>query len=104
MLPKRSLMSPVVQEDQVVSNVFFMKPESSHIMTPRMRHLLRQLATIIIDLNMGFAHLSKGNNSSGETVQTKYGETPVGSFLRYQVSFTESNLSAEAHLNFSTPK
>ena len=79
-----------------------MKPESSHIMTPRMRHLLRQLATI--DLNMGFAHLSKGNNSSGETVQTKYGETPVGSFLRYQVSFTESNLSAEAHLNFSTPK
>ena len=57
-----------------------------------------------IDLNMGFAHLSKGNNSSGETVQTKYGETPVGSFLRYQVSFTESNLSAEAHLNFSTPK
>ena len=102
MLPKRSLMSPVVQEDQVVCNVFFMKPESSHIMTPRMRHLLRQLATI--DPNMGFAHLSKGNNSSGETVQTKYGETPVGSFLRYQVSFTESNLSTEAHLNFSTPK
>ena len=57
-----------------------------------------------IDPNMGFAHLSKGNYSSGETVQTKYGETPVGSFLCYQVSFTESNLSAEAHLNFSTPK
>ena len=61
-----------------------------------------ELATI--DPNMGFAHLSKGNNLSGETVQTKYEETPVGSFLRYQVSFTESNLSAEAHLNFSTPK
>ena len=56
-----------------------------------------ELATI--DLNMGFAHLSKGNNSSGETRQTKYGETPVGSFLSYQVSFTESNFSAEADLN-----
>ena len=51
-----------------------------------------------IDPNMGFAHLSKGNNSSGETAQTKYGETPVGSFLSYQVSFTESNFSAEADL------
>ena len=50
--------------------------------------------------NMGSAYLSKGkNNSSGETVQTKYGETPVGSFLSYQVSFTESNFSAEADLN-----
>ena len=48
---------------------------------------------------MGFAHLSKGNNLSGETAQTKYGETPVGSFLSYQVSFTESNFSAEADLN-----
>lgn len=56
-----------------------------------------ELATI--DPNMGFAHLSKGNNSSGETAQTKYGETPVGSFLSYQVSFTESNFSAEADLN-----
>ena len=43
------------------------------------------LATI--DPNMGFAHLSKGSNSSCETAQTKYGETPVGSFLSYQVSF-----------------
>lgn len=57
----------------------------------------KELATI--DPNMGFAHLSKGNNSSGETAQTKYGETPVGSFLSYQVSFTESNFSAEADLN-----
>ena len=56
-----------------------------------------ELATI--DPNMGFAHLSKGNNSSGETAQTKYGETPVGSFLSNQVSFTESNFSAEADLN-----
>ena len=55
-----------------------------------------ELATI--DPNMGFAHLSKSNNSSGETAQTKYGETPVGSFLSYQVSFTESNFSAEADL------
>ena len=59
--------------------------------------LKTELATI--DSNMGFAHLSKGNNSSGETAQTKYGETPVGSFLSYQVSFTESNFSAEADLN-----
>ena len=44
-----------------------------------------ELATI--DPNMGFAHLSKGNNSSCETAQKKYGETPVGSFLSYQVSF-----------------
>ena len=56
-----------------------------------------ELATI--DPNMGFAHLSKGNNSSGETVQTKYEETPVGSFLSYQVSFTESNFSAVVDLN-----
>ena len=48
---------------------------------------------------MGFAHLSKGNNLSGETAQTKYGETPVGSFQSNQVSFTESNFSAEADLN-----
>ena len=59
--------------------------------------LKTELATI--EPNMGFAHLSKGNNSSGETAQTKYGETPVGSFLSYQVSFTESNFSAEADLN-----
>ena len=58
--------------------------------------LKTELATI--DPNMGFAHLSKCNNSS-ETAQTKYGETPVGSFLSYQASFTESNFSAEADLN-----
>ncbi|KAK2547160.1 hypothetical protein P5673_033064 [Acropora cervicornis] len=51
----------------------------------------------IIDPNMGFAHLHKCINSS-QTTQTKYGETPVGSLLSYQVSFTESNFSAEADL------
>ena len=54
-----------------------------------------ELATI--DPNMGFAHLHKCNNSS-QTPQTKYGETPVGSFLSYQAPFTESNFSAEADL------
>ena len=58
--------------------------------------LKTELATI--DPNMGFAHLHKCNNSS-ETTHTKYGETPVGSFLSYQTSFTESNFSAEADLN-----
>ena len=57
--------------------------------------LKTKLATI--DPNMGFAHLHKGKNSS-QTTQTKYGETPGGSFLSYQASFTESNFSAEADL------
>ena len=56
-----------------------------------------EIATI--DPNMGFAHLSKSNNSSCETAQKKYGGTPVGSFLSYQVLFSESNFSAEADLN-----
>ena len=52
---------------------------------------------VIIDPNMRFAHLHKCNNSS-QTTQPKYGETPLSSFLSYQVSFTESNFSAEADL------
>ena len=51
----------------------------------------------IIDPDIDFAHLHKCNNSY-LTTQTKYGETPVGSFLNYQVSFTESNFLAAAHL------
>ena len=58
---------------------------------------MTELATI--DPNIASAHLRKGNNSSGKTAQTKYGEIPVGSFLSCQVSFTESNFSAEADLN-----
>ena len=55
-----------------------------------------------IDVNMGFAQMSKEVNSSAELTNTKFGKTPVGSFLSYQTSFTESNFSAEAfHLNIS---
>ena len=52
-----------------------------------------------IDVNMGFAQMSKEVNSSAELTNTKFGKTPVGSFLSYQTSFTESNFSAEADLN-----
>ena len=52
-----------------------------------------------IDPNMGFAQMSRGVNPSAEMTNTKFGKTPVGSFLSYQTSLTESNFSAEADLN-----
>lgn len=45
---------------------------------------------------MGFAQML--NNEKAEVEDTKFGKSPVGSFLSYQVSFTESNFSAEADL------
>ena len=50
--------------------------------------LKKELATI--DPNMGFARLSKGNNSSCETAQKKYRETPVGPFLSYPRCHSQS--------------
>ena len=49
-----------------------------------------------IDVNMGFAQML--NNEKAEVVDTKFGMSPVGSFLSYQTSFTESNFSDEADL------
>ena len=49
-----------------------------------------------IDANMGFAQML--NNEKAEVVDTKFGKSPVGSFLSYKTSFTESNFSAEADL------
>ena len=51
-----------------------------------------------IDSNMGFAQMSESLTTSQELVSTKFGKTPVGSFLSYQTSFTESNFVATASL------
>ena len=51
-----------------------------------------------IDCNMGFAQMTRGEHSVPEFADTKFGKTPVGSYLSYQASFTESNFSAEADL------
>lgn len=51
-----------------------------------------------IDANMGFAQML--NNEKAEVVDTKFGKSPVGSFLSCQTSFTESNFSAEADLPY----
>ncbi len=65
-----------------------------------------------IDSNLGFAQiLSQNSGESPEIVDSKFGETPVGSFLSYQTSFTEANFDAKADLtsiprnnsNFTTP-
>ena len=51
-----------------------------------------------IDQNLGFAHMNKEKNLAFELSDTKFGKSPVGSFLSYQTSFTESNFSAQANL------
>lgn len=65
-----------------------------------------------IDSNLGFAQiLSQNSGESLEIVDSKFGETQVGSFLSYQTSFTEANFDAKADLtsiprnnsNFTTP-
>ena len=57
-------------------------------------HFKTELAEV--DANMGFAQML--NNEKAQVVDTKFGKSPVGSFLSYQASFTESNFSAEADL------
>ena len=51
-----------------------------------------------IDCNIGFAQLARGEHSVPELSDTKFGKSPVGSYLSYQTSFTESNFPAEADL------
>ena len=51
-----------------------------------------------IDVNMGFAQMIQGDDPVPETADTKFGKSPVGSYLGYQTSFTESNFCAEADL------
>lgn len=47
---------------------------------------------------MGFTQMSESVTASAELVTTKFGKTPVGSFLSYQTSLTESNFVATADL------
>ena len=51
-----------------------------------------------IDANMGFAQMIQGDDPVPETTDTKFGKSPIGSYLGYQTSFTESNFCAEADL------
>lgn len=51
-----------------------------------------------IDPNMGFSHMNREPSSVAELTETKFRKNPVGSFLSYQTSFTESNFSVEADL------
>ena len=37
-----------------------------------------------IDANLCFAHINKANSPDTEMVETKFGKSPVGSFLSYQ--------------------
>ena len=59
-------------------------------MMKRVNIILRQLAGI--DCNMGFSQMNRGEHSVPEFPDTKFGKSPVGSYLSYQTSFTESNL------------
>ena len=56
-----------------------------------------------IDPNLGFAHINKAKSPDTEMAETKFGKSPVGSFLSYQTSFTESNFSAQVDFT-SVPK
>ena len=47
-----------------------------------------------IDPNLGFVHMSKAKSLNTELKETKFGKSPVGSFLSYQTALTESNFSA----------
>ena len=51
-----------------------------------------------IDPNLGFAHMSKAKSLNTELKETKFGKSPVGSFLSYQTALTESNFSAQVDL------
>ena len=51
-----------------------------------------------IDANMGFAQMIQGDDPVPDITDTKFGKSPVGSYLAYQTSFTESNFCAEADL------
>ena len=51
-----------------------------------------------LDPNLGFSHINKARNQDVELTETKFGKNPVGSFLSYQTSLTESNFSAHADL------
>ena len=56
-----------------------------------------------IDSNMGFTQMSESVTASAELVTTKFGKTPVGSFLSCQTFLTESNFVATADLT-SVPR
>ena len=71
-----------------------------------------------INPNMGFSQMLVDEDEARPTVQTKFGNCVVGSYLSYQVGFTESNFKAtidlhciprqsvpnkENELNYSTP-
>lgn len=56
-----------------------------------------------LDPNLGFAHINKARSQDVGLTKTKFGENPVGSYLSYQTSFTESNFSAHAELT-SVPR
>ena len=45
---------------------------------------------------MGFAQML--NKEKAQVVDTKFGKSPVGSFVSYQASFTEVNFSSKADL------
>ena len=47
---------------------------------------------------MGFSQMNRGEHSVPEFADTKFGKSPVDSYLSYKTSFTESNFSAEADL------
>ena len=51
-----------------------------------------------IDPNLGFVHMSKAKSLNTELKETKFGKSPVGSFLSYQTALTESNFSAQVDL------
>ena len=51
-----------------------------------------------LDPNLGFAHINKARTQDVEFTKTKFGKNPIGSFLSYQTSLTESNFSAHADL------
>ena len=56
-----------------------------------------------IDPNLGFAHINKAKSPDTEMAETKFGKSPVGSFLSYQTSLTESNFFARVDLT-SVPR
>ena len=66
------------------------------------KNLKKELSRI--DPNMGFAHMHLDEDEEPKSaVATKFGKCQVGSFLSYQVGFTESNFKATADID-SVPR
>lgn len=52
-----------------------------------------------INPNMGFSQMLVDEDEARPTVQTKFGNCVVGSYLSYQVGFTESNFKATVNIH-----